>query len=640
MYVIPILIIHALGSASLQLQESSTISYELGIGVDVEAEAVILSVAEASIDRWNESNPISTIHHTNSIIVLETVTDSEKTDVCNRTEAVRNAIVRLISDVNNCADVTSGHLAAITGMLNLGYRRVSRLKSGDFDGLSSLTALDLSSASLESIPDGLFRDLSSLKALYLWGNPIETLPSKIFNGLTQLTWLYLDQIELKRLPDGIFDGLTSLTTLDLSKNELETIQMEIFDGLVTLESLDLSRNDLRTLPNGLFDDLRSLRVLYLWDNPFGTLPGGIFKELTSLEKLGLWNNSLTVFPADLFDGLNSLKWLGLWDNSLSMIPSGSFDGLTALETLFLGDNEFQSFPDGVFDRMTSLEILGLWDNSIHVLQDGIFDELTSLHVLGLHENEIRFLPGQVFEQLESLPLNTFYAGGDYFAYPGLSLYDNPGQPFKSEVDAGPDQFVEQGVIVSLRGTATGPWGNLMRWQWSQVDGLDSDIPVAPVDSVSLSGADTSTPKFTAPMVGGDYYFKLVTAPAYSGMPLEPWGHAYSDPDWITIRVGTVTHAVDQPANVDFALLGNYPNPFHSSTTILIDLPEVSTITVDVFNIVGQQVYQVEFPEVAAGPSKPLPLELAGLSSGTYIYRIVARTSSGIHVARGYTTFMK
>ena len=59
--------------------------------------------------------------------------------VSARTPQVRDAIVTA-AGVNSATDVTDGHLRAITS-LNLGYKLVTLLKSGDFGGLSSLTTL-------------------------------------------------------------------------------------------------------------------------------------------------------------------------------------------------------------------------------------------------------------------------------------------------------------------------------------------------------------------------------------------------------------------------------------------------------------------------------------------------------------------
>ncbi|KPL07294.1 hypothetical protein AMJ86_04795, partial [bacterium SM23_57] len=74
---------------------------------------------------------------------------------------------------------------------------------------------------------------------------------------------------------------------------------------------------------------------------------------------------------------------------------------------------------------------------------------------------------------------------------------------------------------------------------------------------------------------------------------------------------------------EFALHQNYPNPFNPETTIPFDLPQAGRVTLQVFNIIGQQV--------AVVVDRPLPARFhhvswngSGLSSGVYFYRILVR----------------
>ena len=79
-----------------------------------------------------------------SISVTITVTDITQTTftaVCDRTPEVRDALVTL-AGVSSCNDVTEEHLAGIT-YFSLHNLSITSLKTGDFDGLSSLTTLVL-----------------------------------------------------------------------------------------------------------------------------------------------------------------------------------------------------------------------------------------------------------------------------------------------------------------------------------------------------------------------------------------------------------------------------------------------------------------------------------------------------------------
>ena len=65
---------------------------------------------------------------------------------------VRDGIVAA-AGVDDCSDVTDAHLAAII-TLNLKSKGIETLKNGDFDGLSALKFLNLSSNELSSLPSG------------------------------------------------------------------------------------------------------------------------------------------------------------------------------------------------------------------------------------------------------------------------------------------------------------------------------------------------------------------------------------------------------------------------------------------------------------------------------------------------------
>ena len=80
------------------------------------------------------------------------------TPVCDRTPRVRDEIVRLVSTVSDCTDVTEAHLAEIEEALDLRGPQdifsipvsdretradiISELKAGDFSGLISVLGID------------------------------------------------------------------------------------------------------------------------------------------------------------------------------------------------------------------------------------------------------------------------------------------------------------------------------------------------------------------------------------------------------------------------------------------------------------------------------------------------------------------
>jgi hypothetical protein len=77
-------------------------------------------------------------------------------------------------------------------------------------------------------------------------------------------------------------------------------------------------------------------------------------------------------------------------------------------------------------------------------------------------------------------------------------------------------------------------------------------------------------------------------------------------------------SVTVPAS--FELRQNYPNPFNPSTTITYTVAKAGRITLQVFNILGQEVATL-INEVKAPGTYSTRLDGAALPSGTYIYRL-------------------
>jgi len=109
----------------------------------------------------------------------------------------------------------------------------------------------------------------------------------------------------------------------------------------------------------------------------------------------------------------------------------------------------------------------------------------------------------------------------------------------------------------------------------------------------------------------------------------------------TVIGGTITHCGaniqwSTPINTDvrqlsgtpsnFSLEQNYPNPFNPSTTIRFSLPQAATISLSVFNTLGQEVAELASGEYQAG-RYAVDWNAEGLASGVYYYRLVAGTFS-------------
>ncbi|MXY17216.1 MAG: hypothetical protein F4Y57_09540, partial [Acidobacteria bacterium] len=256
----------------------------------------------------------------------------------------------------------------------------------------------------------------------------------------------------------------------------------------------------------------------------GVTPAHLEAITGKLDFLGVGISSL---QADDFDGLTGLTELNLNRNSLTELPTGIFDDLTALRILRLLSDNLTAGPAGIFDELAELEDLYLNLNRLSTLPAGIFDRNTKLTWLGLNNNRFASLPEGVFARLQDF-------GGRYF---GQFLANNPGAPFSPTTNAGADQPVSTGAEVTLSGTATGPWGENVLWEWTQVDGPASTTAIT--GGVTLTGADSAMASFTAPATPATLHFRLTATPhtlVHPSTRNRRLGIARGH-DWVTVIVG-------------------------------------------------------------------------------------------------------
>ena len=269
-------------------------------------------------------------------------------NICDRTPQIEAVILKALGKTEaDCGSITPAELAKIKDLSVIKDSTLTTLKNGDFDGLTSLTRLDLDKNSLSSLPSDVFDGLTSLTHLDLNGNSLSSLPSDVFDGLTNLENLSLYLNRLSSLPADVFDDLTSLKWLSLQANSLSSLPSGVFDKLTRLDDLDLHNNNLSSLPAGIFDKLTTLRSLYLGHNNLSSLPARVFDKINrlgGLRSLSLHHNNLSSLPGGVFDKLIYLDSLTLNNNNLSRLPAGMFDKLTWLDTLYLGLNPLTCLP--------------------------------------------------------------------------------------------------------------------------------------------------------------------------------------------------------------------------------------------------------------------------------------------------------
>ena len=106
------------------------------------------------------------------------------------------------------------------------------------------------------------------------------------------------------------------------------------------------------------------------------------------------------------------------------------------------------------------------------------------------------------------------------------------------------------------------------------------------------------------------------------------GFAWSNLIVKTINGGGPFNSIErisESISTEFKLKQNYPNPFNSSTVIEFDIPQISVVSLIVYDLLGREdVKVIESKELEPGSYKTLlDLNNYNLSSGIYFCKLIA-----------------
>jgi len=162
---------------------------------------------------------------------------------------------------------------------------------------------------------------------------------------------------------------------------------------------------------------------------------------------------------------------------------------------------------------------------------------------------------------------------------------------------------------------TGGWFTNMRVQvrngtsWTDVPSVGSTPPYAGNNGINYETYDLIFPPVTGSGI------RIAGTPGGSGFFV-------SVGELRVLNDGTTGVGGDSNVPRDFALEQNYPNPFNPSTRITFSLPIGGTVSLIVFNALGEEVVRLIDGYVSAGVHG---VEFSGgnLSNGVYLYTLKA-----------------
>ncbi|MCZ6705965.1 MAG: T9SS type A sorting domain-containing protein, partial [Bacteroidetes bacterium] len=116
----------------------------------------------------------------------------------------------------------------------------------------------------------------------------------------------------------------------------------------------------------------------------------------------------------------------------------------------------------------------------------------------------------------------------------------------------------------------------------------------------------------------------------------------SDGSILASTLITKSETPEEPTLIprQFVIHGNYPNPFNPTTTLLYDLPYLADIRLTVVDMLGRVVFTIEYANMQPGKGKTIAFDASRLASGTYLYRIDARTRGSLFTGTGKMIVLK
>ena len=222
---------------------------------------------------------------------LDRSAEAQTTDtgICQRTEAVRDAIVDAIPDAASCSQVTTAQLAQVTGHLDLSELDIAEIRIEDLNGLSALESIDLSGNSLTYLSLDTFDQLTSVRGIDASDNDINYVGMPFHNN-TMLRSVDLSDNDISEIPLRMFANSSHWEYVNLENNLLQAIDFFLPQGPDDLISFRMAGN-----PGAPF--AISVDIMDVGDNAFEVIAGAPSEIIVTLSATGgTLSSSQVVIP--------------------------------------------------------------------------------------------------------------------------------------------------------------------------------------------------------------------------------------------------------------------------------------------------------------------------------------------------------
>jgi hypothetical protein len=157
--------------------------------------------------------------------------------------------------------------------------------------------------------------------------------------------------------------------------------------------------------------------------------------------------------------------------------------------------------------------------------------------------------------------------------------------------------------------------------WNSDDGIDgsgieSTTIFMSVDNGPYTFAGSSNnDSLLVKMVSGTHTY------SFYGLSKDNVGNVEATMPEVVFASGTTSvKPIDDTIPVKYSLEQNFPNPFNPSTTIEFSIPVAGSVSLKIYNVLGQEVITLVNEELKAGNYKTL-WYAKNISSGIYFYRL-------------------